>query len=268
MVFRLQSQTVFCTYSQANALTAQQLFEFYTAKGVEVLRVGTENHQDGGLHYHVYARFITKLNSRDPRYLDVEGVHPNIVSNIRNHADTYKYCGKDNVTLDFGPAPEVATTKRKRLDGIFECATKQEFLDNFKLDHPRDYIVMHDSVIAFANKLFKPEVPSFSTPDHYTWNVPQILIDWAAQRHIPDRPKSLILHGPSRTGKTQWARSIGPHLYFNGYFNMDQLTTNAEYAIFDDFEDWSTFKQYKQWLGAQQQFVVTDKYKKKLDFIC
>lgn len=48
---------------------------------------------------------------------------------------------------------------------------------------------------------------------------------------------------------------------------MEQLDTPAKYAIFDDFEDWSTFKQYKQWLGGQRQFVVTDKYRKKRDFI-
>lgn len=47
---------------------------------------------------------------------------------------------------------------------------------------------------------------------------------------------------------------------------MEQLNNEAEYAIFDDFEDWTTFKQYKQWLGAQKQFVVTDKYKKKIDY--
>lgn len=73
--------------------------------------------------------------------------------------------------------------------------------------------------------------------------------------------------GASRTGKTEWARSLGPHFYFNGYFNMEQLSFESKYAVFDDFEDWSTFKQYKQWLGAQRQFVVTDKYRRKRDFL-
>lgn len=52
-------------------------------------------------------------------------------------------------------------------------------------------------------------------------------------------------------------------MYYNGMFCLDLWDTNATYAIFDDFEDWSKFYMYKQFLGAQQQFVVTDKYRKK-----
>jgi len=48
---------------------------------------------------------------------------------------------------------------------------------------------------------------------------------------------------------------------------LDLVTSDVEYAIFDDFEDWTTFKQYKQWLGAQKQFVCTDKYRKKVDLL-
>lgn len=72
--------------------------------------------------------------------------------------------------------------------------------------------------------------------------------------------------GPSRTGKTNWARSIGPHLYWNGMFNLDLFTKSQDikYAIFDDWEDWSRFYNYKCWLGAQAEFTVTDKYRKKM----
>lgn len=78
-----------------------------------------------------------------------------------------------------------------------------------------------------------------------------------------DRPKSLIIIGPSRTGKTAWARSLGRHIYWNGMFNLRSFDNEAKYAIFDDFEDWSRFYNYKQWLGAQKEFTVSDKYCKK-----
>lgn len=77
------------------------------------------------------------------------------------------------------------------------------------------------------------------------------------------RPKSLIVVGASRIGKTEWARSLGAHCYWNGYFDLATWNPSAEYAIWDDL-DWSKFTQYKQWLGAQQQFTVTDKYKCKM----
>jgi len=52
-------------------------------------------------------------------------------------------------------------------------------------------------------------------------------------------------------------------MYFNGMLMLDLWNENAEYAIFDDFEDWSRFYCYKQFLGAQKEFVLTDKYIKK-----
>jgi len=52
-------------------------------------------------------------------------------------------------------------------------------------------------------------------------------------------------------------------MYFNGMFNIEILDDNAEYAIFDDFMDWTKWYTYKQWLGAQKEFTVTDKYAKK-----
>jgi hypothetical protein len=52
-------------------------------------------------------------------------------------------------------------------------------------------------------------------------------------------------------------------MYWNGIFNLDKFDPDAQYAIFDDFEDWTRFYQYKQWLGAQQQFDATDKYRAK-----
>lgn len=78
----------------------------------------------------------------------------------------------------------------------------------------------------------------------------------------PDRPRSLILVGVSRLGKTEWARSLGPHMYWNGYFDLSLWNDDADYAIFDDIST-DNFKQYKQWLGAQRQFTATDKYMRK-----
>lgn len=47
---------------------------------------------------------------------------------------------------------------------------------------------------------------------------------------------------------------------------MDELYANILYAVFDDFPDWSKWSSYKQWLGAQQEFTITDKYKAKKKF--
>lgn len=75
---------------------------------------------------------------------------------------------------------------------------------------------------------------------------------------------SLCLWGPSRTGKTLWARSLGSHAYFGGLFSLDEPLDNVKYAVFDDLQGGlEYFHSYKFWLGCQKQFYATDKYKGK-----
>lgn len=85
----------------------------------------------------------------------------------------------------------------------------------------------------------------------------------------PERPKSLVLIGVSRLGKTQWARSLGDHAYVSGMWDLsafDGLPSHFwdfGYVVFDDL-DWDTFKlSRKSWLGGQRDFSVTDKYRRK-----
>jgi hypothetical protein len=52
-------------------------------------------------------------------------------------------------------------------------------------------------------------------------------------------------------------------MYFSGMFNLEKFDDSARYAVFDDFEDWSRFYNYKQWLGAQEEFELSDKYMRK-----
>ena len=79
-----------------------------------------------------------------------------------------------------------------------------------------------------------------------------------------ERLKSLVIFGPSRKGKTLWARSLGKHAYFGGLFSLDEATDDVAYAIFDDMQGGlEFFHSYKFWLGCQAQFYATDKYKGK-----
>lgn len=81
-----------------------------------------------------------------------------------------------------------------------------------------------------------------------------------------DRPKSLVLIGASRLGKTEWARSLGRHAFCGGLFNIDQIHEDVKYAVFDDV-DINFFPHYKNWFGAQAEFTATDKYRGKKNLI-
>ena len=59
-------------------------------------------------------------------------------------------------------------------------------------------------------------------------------------------------------------RSLGNHAYFGGLFCLDEPLDDVKYAVFDDMQGGlEYFHSYKFWLGAQQQFYATDKYKGK-----
>lgn len=75
---------------------------------------------------------------------------------------------------------------------------------------------------------------------------------------------SLVLYGDTRLGKTLWARSLGPHLYFCGLFSGEEAMKyqDAEYAIFDDMQGGiKFFHGFKNWLGCQQSFQVKKLYR-------
>lgn len=82
------------------------------------------------------------------------------------------------------------------------------------------------------------------------------------QENKPDRPTTLILEGPTRTGKTQWARSMGLHNYFCGGVDWSNYNVNAVYNVFDDIP-FKFLPCKKEILGAQQDFTVNEKYCKK-----
>jgi hypothetical protein len=75
------------------------------------------------------------------------------------------------------------------------------------------------------------------------------------------------MFGPTRTGKTILARSLGRHSYFNNTFNLDTFDNDCEYAVFDDISGGLKSIPYKQWLGGQLQFTTSDKYRRKKDII-
>lgn len=78
------------------------------------------------------------------------------------------------------------------------------------------------------------------------------------------RPKSLLLWGGTRLGKTLLARALGKHSYFGGMWNVREFDKDCEYAVFDDLHRGLLDLDYKEWLGGQHQFSTTDKYHKKI----
>jgi hypothetical protein len=110
------------------------------------------------------------------------------------------------LTLPSSDKPK--TLKQVYTDAV-ACDNHQVYLDTVREGDPRSYVIYHDKVLAFADRVFAKEEPDHA-PSFTEFNrVPQELSDWV-QDEFPkhDRPKTLVIYGLTRTGKTSWARSL------------------------------------------------------------
>ena len=192
----------------------------------------------------------------------------------------YDYAIKDGDVVAGGLERPTAGTKKKNdsfdlWSEIAASETAEEFWDKLQTLAPRQMLCNFNSMHGFANWKFRPQPEAYISPPHFQFNTTgyPALETWVRQhlrlndRHV--RGQSLILWGGTRTGKTSWARSLGRHAYYCGLWSYDEPLDGVEYAIFDDLTfGWKGFPMYKQWLGQQERFFVTDKYrgKKRIDW--
>jgi hypothetical protein len=134
-----------------------------------------------------------------------------------------------------------------------------------------EWINNHDRIKGYLDARYKVDRPEY-VPKHTDYpGATQAMEDWAnaylATDEELDRPKSLILWGPTRNAKTAWARYIGwKHgkraAYMQAMFNLDNIDNDVDYVVLDDITP-KYLTNYKCWLGAQTDFNCTDKYRRK-----
>ncbi|KAL9993956.1 putative geminivirus AL1 replication-associated protein, CLV type [Helianthus debilis subsp. tardiflorus] len=121
--------------------------------------------------------------------------------------------------------------------------------------------------MALIPRVFQPPVARPFQLSSFN-NVPEEMQEWAdsyfglevAAR--PIRPKSIIIEGASRTGKTMWTRSLGKHNYPCGHMDLNRkvFSNEAEYVI-DDIPP-QYLKHWKEFIGAKKTWQSNCKYGK------
>lgn len=222
-----------------------------------------------------------------------------------------KYGDIVSTNLDRPPAGGPQSTRDDKYKGSLSAKTKTEFLDDVKGHSPRDYVIHGANIRKTGDYIYGIDKTPAETQDNSAmglriyWNrypavrlwfrryfanpIPvfqatSILGEYTDEIKAKDeafllkrgpvkpRPHSLILHGATRLGKTDFARALGAYVYFRGSFNLKKLTEigpeNVEYMIWDDVswsDDALKKDNYKNWLGGQDNFTVTDRYLPKKD---
>lgn len=130
-----------------------------------------------------------------------------------------------------------------------EATNREEFFSKVKQVDPKNYVLHHKDLEYFADKHYAKPQEVYS-PSHTDFiRVPQQMKDWVLQE-MPnkDRPKTLVVWGPSRTGKTNWARSLGNHSYLGYTWNVKKVNEASDYIVIDDV-DMTNFSHWQPFLG-------------------
>ncbi|AMH87711.1 replication-associated protein [Pteropus associated gemycircularvirus 7] len=251
------------TYSQCGNLDPFEVSNHFSNLGAECI-VGRERHSDGGIHLHVFVDFGRQFSSRKTDVFDVGGCHPNIAKCGRTPWKAYDYAIKDGDVVAGGlerpdeESGDGSGSVDSTWHSILAAETPEEF---WSLCHdlaPRDLARSFPSLQKYCDWRYRPVTRPYSTPAGYDFDTscaPE-LDEWL--------PKSLVLYGDTRLGKTVWARSHGPHIYFCGLYSGAEAMKHdgADYAVFDDIQGGiKFFHGFKNWLGAQAEFQVKVLYK-------
>lgn len=142
--------------------------------------------------------------------------------------------------------------------------SRQKAFDLIRSNCGRDIFTSHVNVMKGLDHFYpEPPPPLYESPYVFTEaRVPRPLRDFIPHMATPGRKTALVLWGPSRMGKTAWARSLGRHNYWKGGLNINNYDADASYHIFDDLRKFRDFD-YKSWMGADD-FTCSGKYNKEI----
>ena len=143
-----------------------------------------------------------------------------------------------------------------------EDKSYEEALEIIKRGDPRAFLLYGQQIklnlmeTKKPSKVFQPEY--IGCP----WLEPPALKRWR-EEELPkkERARCLVLVGPTRLGKTQWARHLFPteHIYYRGLTNFRKWDDAAKLLILDDIP-WEFIPQKKSILTQMGEAEVTDKY--------
>lgn len=130
--------------------------------------IGRELHEDGGIHYHVFADFGRLFSTRKVRIFDVGGKHPNIQPIGRTPAKAYDYAIKDGDVVAGGlgrPGGDCDWDPDNFWSAATHAGSADEFLHFCDQLAPRDLVRSFPNFRAYANWKWNDRVAVYDQPD-------------------------------------------------------------------------------------------------------
>ncbi|AEA76810.1 Rep [Tomato leaf curl Joydebpur virus-India [India/Kolkata/Chilli/2007]] len=283
--FRINAKNYFLTYPKCSLTKEEalsQLQNLETPVNKLFIRVCRELHENGEPHLHVLLQFEGKFQCKNHRFFDLVSpsrsahFHPNI-QGAKSSTDVRAYVEKDGEFIDFGvfqiDGRSARGGQQSANDAYAEAinsGSKAAALNILREKAPKDYVLQFHNLNANLDRIFTPppEVYVSPFPSSSFDQVPEELEEWAAENVVdaaarPLRPVSIVIEGDSRTGKTLWARSLGPHNYLCGHLDLSPkvYSNDAWYNVIDDVDP-HYLKHFKEFMGAQRDWQSNTKYGK------
>nr|AHA82217.1 AC1 [Tomato leaf curl Joydebpur virus] len=283
--FQIYAKNYFLTYPQCSLTKEEALSQIQnlaTPTNKLFIRVSRELHENGEPHLHVLIQFEGKFKCQNNRFFDLVSAtrsahsHPNI-QGAKSASDVKAYVEKDGDFIDFGVFQIDGRSARggcqSANDAYAEAinsGSKAAALNILREKAPKDFVLQFHNLNANLDRIFTPPLEVYVSPfcPSSFDQVPGELEEWAAENVLgaaarPLRPMSIVIEGDSRTGKTMWARSLGPHNYLCGHLDLSPkvYSNDAWYNVIDDVDP-HYLKHFKEFMGAQRDWQSNTKYGK------
>ncbi|KAH8203902.1 hypothetical protein TruAng_001966 [Truncatella angustata] len=254
-----------------------------------------ELHADGHPHYHVVMRFETKVHwknsySRFAAQFEEGGELRQVATSIRiekpdpgEHPKRFlegvqgyilKEYGADNdyVFGTYIQPPQGATeTRRQQEEGWCREALDlvyQDETDAFLREHfPVKYVWQPHAVAKFVStKKVRAKPAVKRTYKRKPFKIPKELVSWLRRnigsRRKMGRPSCLLIVGPSKYGKTEWAKSFGRPIVMQSKFVYDLMTSECTHIVLNDI-DLRKFENWRDFMGCQMEVAIDGKYREE-----
>nr|QSX72152.1 AC1 protein [Papaya leaf curl China virus] len=285
--FRINAKNYFLTYPHCSLTKEEALSQIKaleTPTNKLFIRICRELHEDGTPNLHVLIQFEGKFQCKNQRIFDLVSpnrsahFHPNI-QGAKSSTDVKAYMEKDGDVLDHGVFQIDGRSARggcqSANDAYAEAinsGSKAAALNILKEKAPKDFVLQFHNLNSNLDRIFAPPLEVFVCPflSSSFDQVPEELEEWVSENVSGAaarlwRPKSIVIEGDSRTGKTMWARSLGPHNYLCGHLDLSPkvYSNDAWYNVIDDVDP-HYLKHFKEFMGAQRDWQSNTKYGKPI----
>lgn len=184
----------------------EQLLKLIQDRGPCLYIIGKEYQKDGKVHWHLYVKWESLVESTSPHFMDLAGVHPNVLKD-KPGKGWIEYCTKDKdyITNFYEANPFTEALSMPNSDDAIEYLWVKQ---------PRLMITQAHHIIQNIRNRFTPvaKYPLFMGPYPLSFMYP--VNGWNPSTH------ALLVFGEPGIGKTNFARYL---LACIGYPEIDYI---------------------------------------------